>query len=537
MLKLKNTISLELFNLLISGFIALFLNLPLWNFFYNLVIINKLFSLNFLFMFFIVLVCFIYFAISLFSFRYIHKLLLSLILICGSLAQYFMLKYGVIIDSSMIQNVLETDLNESFELFTYKMLLMVLFFGIIPSFAIYRINIRYPIKIFAYIKFYLFSLLALVIFISVIFIQYKTFASVFRNHKDIIFRIIPNNYINGVYQNIILLLPEQSIKSISSKANKSQAWQHHLRKTIFVFVIGEAARAGNFSLNGYVKETNPNLKKHDIINFSNFYSCGTTTAISVPCIFSSLNKSNFSKAKFKNNDNLLKLIKNSGFNTLWIDNNSGCKSACNDVKTIEMEPYLNDDLDREIYDEEMLNIFQKFIKQNSKDDLFIVLHQKGSHGPAYYKRTPDNFHKFKPICKSIELQQCSSEEITNGYDNTILYTDYFLSKVIAILKENNDADTAMFYVSDHGESLGEDGIYLHGMPYLVAPKHQKHIPMIIWLSENFTMDFGIDKGCVSKQVEKEFSHDNLFHSILDLLKIDTKALKNGMSLFQNCKVK
>ena len=185
----------------------------------------------------------------------------------------------------------------------------------------------------------------------------------------------------------------------------------------------------------------------------------------------------------------------------------------------------------------MLNIFQKFIKQNSKDDLFIVLHQKGSHGPAYYKRTPDNFHKFKPICKSIELQQCSSEEITNGYDNTILYTDYFLSQVISILKENNDADTAMFYVSDHGQSLGEDGIYLHGMPYLVAPKHQKHIPMIIWLSENFTMDFGIDKGCVSKQVEKEFSHDNLFHSILDLLKIDTKALKNSLSFFQNCKVK
>ena len=135
------------------------------------------------------------------------------------------------------------------------------------------------------------------------------------SHGPAYYKRTPNNYINGIYQNIILLLPEQSVKSISSKANKNQAWQHHLRKTIFVFVIGEAARASNFSLNGYVKETNPNLKKHDIINFGNFYSCGTTTAVSVPCIFSSLNKSNFSKAKFKNNDNLLKLIKNSGFNS------------------------------------------------------------------------------------------------------------------------------------------------------------------------------------------------------------------------------
>ena len=537
MLKLKNSIPLGVFNLLISIFIALFLNLPLWNFFYNLATINKFFPLNFLFAFLIVLVCFIYFGISLFSFCYIHKLLLAFIITCGSLAQYFMLKYGVIIDSSMIQNVFETDFKESFELLTYKMTLMSLFLGIIPSFIIYKINIKYPKNIFDYLVFYLFSILALAILIGVIFTQYKTFVSVFRNHKDIIFRIIPNNYINGIYQNIILLFPEKNVKMISSEASKNKNWEHHRRKTIFVFVIGEAARANNFSLNGYIKETNPNLIKHDIINFSNFYSCGTTTAVSVPCIFSSLDKSNFSKSKFKNNDNLLKLIKKSGFNTLWIDNNSGCKSACDDVETIEMESYITNNSNREIYDEEMLNIFKEFIKKNNKDDLFIVLHQKGSHGPAYYKRIPKGFDEFKPVCKSVELQQCSSEEITNSYDNTILYTDYFLSKTIAMLKENKDKDTAMIYVSDHGQSLGENGIYLHGMPYLVAPKYQKHIPMIMWLSDNFTKDFGINRECVSKYVDKKLSHDNLFHSILDVLKIDTKAQKNNLSFFQNCKIK
>ena len=238
MLKLKNSIPLGVFNLLISIFIALFLNLPLWNFLYNLATIDKFISFNFLLAFFIVLVCFIYFGISLFSFRYIHKLLLSFIIICGSLAQYFMLKYGVIIDSSMIQNVFETDFKESFELLTYKMSLMGIFLGIIPSFIIYKIIIKYSKKISDHLVFYLFSILALVILIGVIFTQYKTFVSLFRNHKDIIFRIIPNNYINGVYQNIILLFPEKNEKLISSEANKNQNWEHHQRKTVFVFVIG-----------------------------------------------------------------------------------------------------------------------------------------------------------------------------------------------------------------------------------------------------------------------------------------------------------
>lgn len=537
MLKLRNSVPLTVFNLLISIFIALLLNMPLWNLLYTLATVNKFFPLNFLLIFFIVLVCFIYFAISLFSFCYIHKFLLSLILSCGSLAQYFMLKYGCVIDSLMIQNLLETDLKESFELLTYKMILMTIFFGIMPSFIIYKINIIYPRKVFDYLKFYLFSFLALVILMSVIFMQYKTFVSVFRNHKDITFRIIPNNYINGIYKNILLLFPEKNIKLISSEAKKNQNWQYHQRRTVFVFVIGEAARANNFSLNGYTKETNPNLKKHDVINFSNFYSCGTTTAISVPCIFSSLGKSNFSKARFKNNDNLLKLIKKSGFKTLWIDNNSGCKSACSGIKTIEMESYLKNNFGREIYDEEMINLFKNYIEENKEDDLFVVLHQKGSHGPAYYKRTPESFYKFKPFCKSVELQKCSSEEITNSYDNTILYTDYFLSKVITILEDKKNTDTAMFYVSDHGQSLGENGIYLHGMPYIVAPKYQKHIPMIMWLSKNFINDFGINRECMSKYLDNELSHDNIFHSILDILKIETKAQKSNLSFFQNCKVK
>ena len=532
---LFNISSLKLFNLLISIFIVLFLNLPLWSFLYKLSAIDNLIPISFLLSFFIVLICFIYIGISLFTFPHIHKIFLSFILICSSLAQYFMLKYGVIIDSYMIQNVFETDFKESLELVSYSMLLNILFLGILPLLAIFMGKIKYPNKIFGYIKFYLYSLLALVIFIAIIFFQYKTFVSVFRNHKDIIFRIIPNNFINGIYQNAILMLPQDVKKQISSDAQKNDEWQNHKNRTVFVFVIGEAARADHFSLNGYNKETNPNLKKQGVINFENFHSCGTSTAVSLPCIFSSLDKANFNKQDFKYNDNLVNLIKKSGFKVLWVENNGGgCKSVCDKISTIEMQSVeVNNNIDKEIFDGEMLKVLNDFINNNKKDDLFIILHQMGSHGPAYYKRTPKKFQHFKPICDSVELQKCSSEEIKNSYDNTILYTDYFLSEIIEILKEKTEVNTAMFYVSDHGQSLGEKGIYLHGMPYLIAPKNQKHIPMLVWLSRNFKNEFNLDKRCIESVANDHFSHDNLFHSILDLLKIDTN-IKNQKLSFHYC---
>ena len=530
-----NISSLKLFNLFVSIFIVLFLNIPLWSFLYKLSVTDNLIPISFLLSFFIALICFIYVGISLFTFPYIHKIFLSFILICSALAQYFMLKYGVIIDSYMIQNVFETDFKESLELVSYNMVLNILFLGILPLLAIFMVKIKYPNKIFDYIKFYLYGLLALVIFTSIIFFQYKTFVSVFRNHKDIIFRIIPNNFINGIYQNVILMLPIESKKQISSEAHKNKSWQNHKNRTVFVFVVGEAARADHFSLNGYSKETNPNLKKQGVINLENFYSCATSTAVSVPCMFSSLDKANFSKQDFKYNDNLVDLIKKSGFKVLWVENNGGgCKSVCDNINTIQMQSVeVNNSINNEIFDEEMLKILKDFINNNKKDDLFIVLHQMGSHGPAYYKRTPKKFQQFKPICDSIELQQCSSEQIKNNYDNTILYTDYFLSEIIEILKKNTEVNTAMFYVSDHGQSLGEKGIYLHGMPYLIAPKNQKHIPMLMWLSKNFTKEFNLDTKCLESVVNDHLSHDNIFHSILDLLKIDTN-IKNQKFIFGSC---
>ena len=113
----------------------------------------------------------------------------------------------------------------------------------------------------------------------------------------------------------------------------------------------------------------------------------------------------------------------------------------------------------------------------------------GSHEPAYYKCYPESFNTFKPACNSLELSSCTNKEINNAYDNAIFYTDYFLSHVISLLKENTPKfEITMFYISDHGESLGESGLYLHGMPYIFAPDSQTKVPLIVWASETSDID-------------------------------------------------
>ena len=523
----KRKISLWFFNALVSTYIVVFLNFPA---FYKIVSISHSFAA----IFGALLFCFIYTCLSFLSIPFIYKSILTFILVGSAAAQYFMLKYGIVIDSLMIENVWETDFRESTELITPNMVLMILLTGVLPAILVHRVDVSYPRKTTELLKYVLSVAMCGIIMVALLFFEFKTFASIFRNHRDIVHRIIPNNFVNAIYQNIILLYPEEKGNFTPSASSKSEEWSGHKRRSVFVFVVGETARAENFSLNGYKRETNPELRALNVINYSDVHSCGTSTAASLPCIFSSLDRKNIAKDKIKYSDNLLNLIENSGIEVLWIDNNSGCKGVCDSKTTISTDGMFLDKAGQEIYDESMLGVFEDYMAKNSDKDLFVVLHQKGSHGPAYYLRTPESFHHFKPICKTAELQQCSPQSIVNSYDNTILYTDYFLAKLISSLKQKKNINTAMLYVSDHGESLGENGIYLHGMPYMIAPQNQKHVPMIAWLSDNYLDDFKINKHCVAAKRSDAFSHDNIFHSILDALKIQTKALDINSSIFHKC---
>jgi lipid A ethanolaminephosphotransferase len=159
----------------------------------------------------------------------------------------------------------------------------------------------------------------------------------------------------------------------------------------------------------------------------------------------------------------------------------------------------------------------------------------GSHGPAYFKRTPAAFKKFTPECADTSLSRCDRQQIVNAYDNTIVFTDHFLSQVIAWLKHQEKTSTpAMLYMSDHGESLGEKNIYLHGMPYNVAPPEQTQVPLITWLSPGFEQLSRVSTRCLQSQRDKPLSHDHLFHSVLGLMAVKTTAYQRELDFFAPC---
>jgi lipid A ethanolaminephosphotransferase len=255
-------------------------------------------------------------------------------------------------------------------------------------------------------------------------------------------------------------------------------------------------------------------------------SCGTSTAISVPCIFSNFTRGQFNNEKAATTENLLDILSHTKkINILWRDNNSNSKGVALRVTYEDYkQPPNNTICDPECRDVGMLVGLQDYINKNKEENIFIVLHQMGNHGPAYYKRYPPTFEKFKPACQTNELEKCSNEEINNAYDNAILYTDFFLSKVITLLKENsNNFGTAMFYVSDHGESLGEKGVYLHSLPYFMAPDEQKNIAAVLWFGGDLAKRTNYD--LLKKRTSMPYSHDNIFHTFLGLMDIKTPEYK------------
>lgn len=473
------------------------------------------------------------------SIKPLFKPLLMLILVVAAVVSFFMDTYGVVIDVSMIQNLMETDVNEAVELFNLKLFLHIFFLGVLPAIWVYRTEIQYQPLLSEILRRLLIIGIAAVLLGGTIFTYYKDFSFVLRNNHSLRYLINPNYPVYSFVKYLKGSMQTQTVQvnALGVDANQNKSWQTRGKKSIVVIVVGETARAENFSLDGYSRATNPRLSKEDIINFPNTYSCGTATAASLPCMFSNLKQSHFSDSDAKQSENLLDVLAHAGINILWKDNNSGCKGVCQRVVTENTEILKIPDLcaGGECFDEVMLLGLQSYFDKLTNNTV-IVLHQKGSHGPAYYKRHPERFKVFKPECTNDQVQDCPQADIVNSYDNTILYTDYFLAEVINLLKKNTDKyNTAMLYMSDHGESLGENGIYLHGLPYSFAPEEQKHIPFILWLSKGFSDSFGLDGECIKQQRNAAYSHDNLFHSVLGMLDIKTSAYEADFDIFSKCR--
>lgn len=503
----------------VSIFLVLFGNIA---FFKNVTDVYPL-SLNnvaFLGSLAILLASLITLLLTLVTFKYTTKPALILILLLSSLASYFMDSYSVVIDHTMIQNIVQTNVAETMDLFSFKLVLYFLVLGVFPSLFIYKATIKsasLKAELAVKLKIIVVSLLIMAILILVFSRFYSSF---FREHKPLRYYINPASYIysTGKYIGDIFNGSNAPVQAIGLDAKIPHA---DTDRELIILVVGEAARADRFSINGYPRETNPLLKKEDIINFSNMWSCGTSTAVSVPCMFSVFGRDGYSDKKAKSTQNLIDVLSHAGVHVLWRDNNSDSKGVATGVG-VTYEDFKNSTInpvcDVECRDEGMLAGLQEYIAGKKEGDIFIVLHQMGNHGPAYYKRYPEAFERFKPACKSSQLEQCTREEISNAYDNAILYTDYFLSRVIGLLKQNSrQFETAMIYMSDHGESLGENGLYLHGLPYFMAPDSQKHIGAVMWFGESFH----IDKGALRAKSAKAYSHDHLFHTILGLTEVDT----------------
>ena len=480
-------------------------------------------------------------SLTLLNFRFVIKPLLIALFLTTSVASYFMDQYGTAIDSAMIQNILETDLRESTEFLSWKMVLTISLLGLLPSMLIGQAELLFPKgRRHALLQFGAItgSLVTAVILLLVLF---KSLAPTLREHRELRFLLTPINYIQATNSYLKRKWSKPLVvASLGTDARKGILWAGAKRKTITVMVVGETARAMNFSLNKYSRNTNPKLlQQPGLVNFSHMQSCGTATAVSVPCVFSALGRSRYSENKARSQEGLLDVLTHAGFNVLWRDNNSGCKGVCDRVayedwsQPVKGDPLCNDE---ECYDERLLRGLPEMIR-NATQDMVIVLHQKGSHGPAYWKRYPEEFKRFGPVCETNELAKCSKESIVAAYDNTILYTDYVLSKLIDLLAQSNlkdNVDTALIYFSDHGESLGEMNMYLHGAPYIISPPEQRHVPFMLWISDSFRSRFKLDERCLAARSDQEFSHDNIFHTTLGMLGISTAVYNPKLDLFHAC---
>lgn len=482
--------------------------------------------------------------LTLFNFRFVIKPLLVVLFLGASAASYFMNEYGVVIDASMVQNVVETDPKEAHELLSWKMLQTVTLLGVLPSLLVWRLPLVFrPVRRDLLLKAGTVAV-SLIAGAGLLLMMFKVLAPAVREHRELRFLLTPTNMFQATHGYLkrkwVAPLVIAPLGTDAAHGPKWAAAGGQGKRTVTVIVVGETARAMNFSLNGYGRQTNPLMSQQPgLINFRNVSSCGTATAVSVPCVFSGLTRDDYSADKALRQEGLLDVLHHAGFDVLWRDNNSGCKGVCDRVGYEDVSlPVPGDPLcnDEECFDERLLRGLPELIRKSQKD-LVIVLHQKGSHGPAYWKRYPSAFKRFGPVCETNELEQCSRESIVNGYDNTILYTDYFLSKTLDMLRASAaeaGVDTAMLYFSDHGESLGEKNMYLHGAPYIISPAEQRTVPMMLWLSDGFQQRFNIDHKCLAARTEQALSHDNVFHSVLGLLNVSTAVYNPKLDLTHPC---
>jgi lipid A ethanolaminephosphotransferase len=535
--KIKSLVYIELTTnqliLLVCSYIAFILNIPFLikttQAITTLDQYNVLFLLSvplFLLSLSVLIQCF-------FAFRKVTKPALIIFVLLSSVVFYVSLNYGIIFDYGMIESISDNSITEVLPYVSYSTLIFIFVFGIAPSVIIFNVKLTYLSfagELFSRLKLLLGSLTVL-LFIALVF--YSNYASVGRNNRDLIGYLTPYALLDSSakYLQKNVLFPPPHFELIDTKPKVSND-----REQVTVLVLGQTARAQNFALNGYEKQTNLFTKNWNVVSFTNMASCGTSKAVSIPCIFSSLDRQDFNRRAANAKQNVLDIIRLAGVDVLWIANdNTSCKGVCKRIKRhkITQSDYPKLCHENSCYDEVVIKQLDQKLANLTYSNTLIILHIVGSRGPDYFTKYPSDHRYFIPDCQRRDIQNCTSEELVNAYDNSIAYTDFLLAQIIERLEKlnlNKNLETALLYTSDHGESLGEKGIYLHGIPYVFAPKEQLHIPFIVKIFSSNT-----NTKCLSEAESLPVSHDNIFDLLLGLTGVQSIAYNVNQDIFSQCR--
>ncbi|NML48521.1 phosphoethanolamine--lipid A transferase [Ramlibacter sp. G-1-2-2] len=476
--------------------------------------------------------------LSLLAWPRLLKPAIALLLVATAVGGYYMWTFHVVIDPGMAVNTLQTDWGETRDLLTPQLALVVALGAVLPAWLLWRQPLAYGGWKGRSLRNLGGVIAGLVVAAALVLASFQPLASAMRNYKHL--RYLMNPLTSLWSFGYAAVGEKQRPKGIVPLGQDAQLAAKGQRPPLVLLVLGETGRSGNFGLNGYPRDTTPELAKEGVVSFRNAWSCGTSTAASVPCMFSHLGRDGF-LARERDSENLVDVLQHAGLAVLWLDNQpGGCKGVCERVPTVNTSDTKDPALckDGECLDGVLLQGLDARLAALPADKrargVVLVMHQMGSHGPAYSLRSPPEFKRFQPECTSAHLPDCSVEQVRNAYDNSIAYTDHILASAIDWLKTQNGYDTAFLYVADHGESLGENNLYLHGLPYAIAPDVQKHVPWVQWLSPGFEQRTGLTAGCLKGRVDTRISHDNLFHTVLGLLQVSTQAYQRDLDAYAGC---
>jgi lipid A ethanolaminephosphotransferase len=474
--------------------------------------------------------------------RWTFKPVLLLTVVVTALAAHYIDHYNVYLDPSMLRNVLRTDPREAGELIGPALALSLALLALPPALLVWRAKpLQRPWARGLAVRGGS-LLLALAALLGSLLAVFQPFASLMRNERELRYLITPANV---VWSLAAVARAEASTaaapkRPIGLDARLGPTWTAAARQgrpAVVVLVVGETARAANWGLSGYARDTTPELTKLPVINFAQVGACGTNTETSLPCMFAPVGRRDYDESRIRGQESLLHLLNRAGVGVRWIDNQSGCKGVCDGLDATSVQALNPPGLcsDGRCLDEGLLHGLEDSLLA-ARGPQLLVLHQLGNHGPSYFRRVPPAFEHFQPACRKDDLRRCSVQEIVNAYDNALRYTDHVLAQLVRRLQAlQGRVDSAVVYVSDHGESLGEKNLFLHGIPYAIAPDVQTRVPMVMWFSAGFAQGLGLDTACLARRAAQPAMHDHLFHTLGALLDVRAGEFEPALDLTQGCR--